>query len=71
MRRTLIVGCASLALLGAGAVPALAQEPVPEPPVANCGFLSALVCQIPVTVGPFNIPVTFPNGIFGPPPVTP
>ena len=72
--RRVLVACALTAgLVLAGSGMALAQEPVPaptpEPPVAECGFLSAVVCQVPVNIGPigpFNF--NFPGGLFGPPP---
>ena len=41
----------------------LAQEPKPPeaPPTANCGFLSAIVCQVPVSIlVPVNIDSIFP-----------
>lgn len=44
--------------------PAVAMAADAQPPVANCGFLSSLVCQVPVTVGPFgpfNFDVNFPQ----------
>ena len=33
-----------------------------EPPVANCGILSAVVCQVPIgPFGPFNFNINFPQ----------
>ncbi|MGH3988800.1 MAG: hypothetical protein ACRDTZ_16040 [Pseudonocardiaceae bacterium] len=57
---------AAMTLAGAGA--ASAQEPAPPTePVANCGFLSAVVCQVAIPVGPV---IFFPNGLApGGPPV--
>jgi hypothetical protein len=57
-----LVGAAIL-IVGS-AVPALAADPAPPPapsnPVTCYPILSSLVCQIPVNVGPFNIPVNIP-----------
>ena len=71
LRRALGASALTVGLVLAGSGLALAQEPAPtpEPPVAECGFLSAVVCQVPVNIGPigpFNF--NFPGGLFGPPP---
>lgn len=71
--RGAFVAVLTLGATVAGLAPtALAQEAPDDPPVANCGFLSAVVCQVPVFIGPINVgPFQFPNGIFGPPPSAP
>lgn len=77
LRRSSATAAAAVLLLGLAtavvAPEASAQEPPPgNPPVANCGFLSAVVCQVPVNVGPIGpFEFLFPNGIFGSPPGAP
>lgn len=69
MRRAATV----LALMAGTAlfVPAVANAQEPEQPVANCGFLSAVVCQVPVNIGPFGPFTFFPNGLGSPTPPLP
>lgn len=61
MIRRVLAG-AGLAVVAAVAIPAVAlAQPAPQPPpTAECGFLSAVVCQVVVPVGPIEI---LPNGI--------
>lgn len=59
------LGVLSLSAAVGGLVPAVAMaqptEPAPAPPVANCGFLSAVVCQVPVSIlVPVNVDSIFP-----------
>lgn len=61
MIRRLLVGLGLAVAIGT-VVPAVAlaaPEPT-QPPNANCGFLSAVVCQVVVPVGPVEI---LPNGL--------
>lgn len=62
MRRALaVLGAAGgLALAAPAAALAAPGDPAP-PPVANCGFFSAFVCQVPVSIlVPVNIESVFP-----------
>lgn len=73
MRRSIAIAAITSGLFLSTSAVALAAPS--DPPVANCGFLSSVVCQGPVVtvpvgpVGPFEF--IFPNGIFGPAPVVP
>lgn len=57
MRRSITIVAIAVGIFTTTAEAAYAQE---EPPVANCGFLSAVICQTNIPVGPIEF---FPNGL--------
>ena len=60
MRSVLTVAASAALAMALLAAPAEAQDEQP-PPEVNCyPLLSSLVCEVPVTIGPFNFDVDVP-----------